>query len=98
VNRPRQLTILRKRMDRGEVTREWFAERSAALTQDIDEHGDRSLHVTSSYTLLAPMRHYLYREALRRATALDRPLDLESMRLPLTYRPADTLLQPDDRG
>ena len=98
VNRPRQLTILRKRMERGEVTPEWFAERSAALTQDIDEHGDRSLHLTSSYTLLAPLRHYLYREARRRARVLDRPLDLEALRLPLTYRPADDLLQPDDRG
>jgi hypothetical protein len=98
VNRPRQLTILRKRMERGEVTAEWFAERSAALTQDIDEHGDRSLHLTSSYTLLAPMRHSLYRQALRRARLLGRSLDLESLRLPLTYRTADTLLQPDSQG
>jgi hypothetical protein len=89
VNRPRQLTILRKRMERGEVTPQWFAERSAALTEDIDEHGDRSLHVTSSYTLLAPMRHYVYRLALRRALALGRSFDLDSLRLPLTYRPSE---------
>lgn len=98
VNRPRQLTILRKRMERGEVTPEWFAERSAALTQDIDEHGDRSLHVTSSYTLLAPLRHYLYREALQRAGALGRHFDLDLARVPLILRPSATLLQQDDRG
>jgi len=44
------------------------------------------------------MRHYVYRLALRRAQALGRPFDLASLRLPLTYRPADALLQPDDRG
>jgi hypothetical protein len=96
VNRPRQLTILRKRMERGEVTPEWFAERSAALTQDIDEHGDRSLHVTSSYTLLGPMRHYVYRLALRRARSLGRAFDLESLRLPLTYRPSEVALDRPD--
>ena len=69
VNRPRQLTILRKRMERGEVTPEWYEERVAALTEDIHDHGDRALHVTSSYTLLAPLRHYLHREARRRAAA-----------------------------
>jgi len=98
VNRPRQLTILRKRMERGEVTPEWFAERSAALTQDIDEHGDRSLKVTSHYTLLAPLRHYLYREALLRAESLGRPLDLDGVRMSLTYRHAAALLRPMDRG
>jgi urease beta subunit len=98
VNRERQLTILRKRMERGEVTPEWFAERSAALTQDIDDPGDRSLQITSHYTLLAPLRHYLYREALRRAEALGRPLDLDPTRLSLTYRPSPALLPSDDRG
>ena len=28
VNRPRQLTILQKRMERGAVTPEWYAERA----------------------------------------------------------------------
>ena len=57
VNRPRQLTILRKRMERGEVTADWYAERAAALTEDIHDYRDRALHVTSSFTLLAPLRH-----------------------------------------
>jgi hypothetical protein len=77
VNRPRQLTILRKRMERGEVSPAWFAERSAALTQDIEEHGDRALQLTSSYTLFGPLRYYLLREARRRAAALGRQLELD---------------------
>jgi hypothetical protein len=98
VNRPRQLTILRKRMERGEVTPAWFAERSRALTQDIHDHGDRSLHLTSSYTLLAPLRYYLHREAERRAARLGRRLDLDPRRAPLRYSPPPALLQPDPRG
>jgi hypothetical protein len=97
VNRPRQLTLLRKRMERGEMTPGWFAERAAALTADIDDQGDHLLRLTSSYTLFAPLRHYLHREATRRAHALGRALDLDALRVPLTYDPS-TALQPDDRG
>jgi len=97
VNRPRQLAILRKRMERGEVTPEWYAERVAALTQDIHDHGDRALQLTSSYTLLAPLRYYLYREARRRAELLERPLVLDSD-LPLVFRPSADQLQADDGG
>jgi hypothetical protein len=98
VNRPRQLTILRKRMDRGEVTPEWYEERVAALTQDIHEHGDRALHVTSSYTLLAPLRHYLHREARRRAEDLGRLLVLDPDRVPVLFRASAHQLQADDGG
>jgi hypothetical protein len=90
VNRPRQLTILRKRMERGEVTPEWFAERAAALTQQIDERGDESLHLTASYTFLAPLRYHLQREARRRAAALGRPLDFDALRAPLVFSPSHT--------
>lgn len=86
VNRPRQLTILRKRMERGEVTPEWYEERVAALTEDIHDHGDRALHVTSSYTLLAPLRHYLHQEALRRASQLGRRLVIDPDRVPILFR------------
>jgi hypothetical protein len=98
VNRPRQLTILRKRMERGEVAAEWYGERAAALTQDIHDHGDRALHVTSSYTLLAPLRHYLHREARRRAELLGRPLVLDPDRLPVLFRSSADQLQADDGG
>ena len=56
-------------MDRGEVTPAWYSERATALTQDIDDHGDQSLRLTSSYTFLAPLRFYLHREAEQRARA-----------------------------
>ena len=96
VNRPRQLTILRKRMERGEVTTEWYAERVAALTQDIHDHGDRALHVTSSFTLLAPLRHYLHREARRRAARLGRHLLIDPGRAPIVFRASADQLQADD--
>jgi hypothetical protein len=98
VNRPRQLTILRKRMERGEVSLEWYTERVAALTEDIRDHGDRALHVTSSYTLLAPMRHYLHREARRRAKRLGRPLEIDPDRFPILFRAPADQLQADDGG
>jgi hypothetical protein len=58
VNRQRQLALLEK-----ERTRGGFAERWAALTQPVDdEQDDRILHLTSSYTLMGPLRAALYRE------------------------------------
>ena len=98
VNRERQLTILRKRMDRGEVTPAWYSERATALTQDIDDHGDQSLRLTSSYTFLAPLRFYLHREAERRARALGRALTIDDRRLPFVFHPLPDQLQPDDQG
>jgi hypothetical protein len=96
VNRPRQLMILRKRMERGEVTPEWYAERVAALTEDIHDHGDRALRVTSSFTLLAPLRYYLHREATRRAERLGRPLVIDPLRAPILFRASADQLQIDD--
>jgi hypothetical protein len=97
VNRPRQLTILRKRMERGEVSPAWYSERAAALTQDIDDHGDQSLRLTSSYTFLAPLRFYLHREAERRARALGRTLNIDDRRLPFVFHPLPDQLQPEDQ-
>jgi hypothetical protein len=98
VNRPRQLADLRRRMDLGEVSPEWYAERSAALTQDIDDHGDQSLRLTSSYTFLAPLRFYLHREAERRARALGHAISIDDRRLPFLFHPLPDQLQPDDQG
>jgi hypothetical protein len=98
VNRPRQLTILRKRMERGEVTPGWYEERVAALTQDIHDHGDRALHVTSSYTLLAPLRHYLHQEALGRARQLGRTLRIDSDRVPVLFRASADQVQRTEGG
>jgi hypothetical protein len=82
-------------MERGEVSLEWYAERVAALTEDIHDHGDRALHVTSSYTLLAPLRHYLHREARRRAERLGRPLEIDPDRVPILFRASAAQLQDD---
>ena len=97
VNRPRQLTLLRKKMERHNLSAEWLEERAAALTQTIDAHGDRSLHLTASYTLLAPLRHHLHRVAHRRALEVGRPLDRDIRLRPIVYRPAADCLQPDRR-
>jgi hypothetical protein len=56
------------------------------LTEPIeDEFGDRLLHLTASYTLMAPVRFSLYRAVQDRAEALGAPLDIGAAGLPLTY-------------
>lgn len=66
VNRPWQLALLRKRMERGDVTPEWYAERAASLSEQIDDRGDEALELTSFYTLLGPLRHAIGSELERR--------------------------------
>jgi len=84
VNRPRQLTILKKRMERGAVTPEWYAERAKTLTETIgDEHGDQWLHLTSSYMFLGPLRFHLYRQIRLRAASLGRQIDVDEHRTPI---------------
>jgi hypothetical protein len=84
VNRSRQLTILRKRMERGAVTPEWYAERARALTDIIgDERGDQLLHLTSSYMFLGPLRFHLYKQIRRRAEQLGVSIDVDERRTPI---------------
>jgi hypothetical protein len=84
VNRPRQLTILRKRMERGAVTPEWYAERARALTDIIgDEPGDQLLHLTSSYMFLGPLRFHLYKQIRLRAENLGVSIDVDERRAPI---------------
>ncbi len=86
INRDRQLTALRKQLERGAVTEEWYAERQATLTQPIeDEFADRLLHLTSSYTMLAPLRARIYRAIEERAADLGLPLDLDDHAVPFVY-------------
>jgi len=71
VNRSRQMMILRRKLDSGDVSREWYEERHQILTQAYpDEDSDQRLHVTSDYTLLAPLRFHVYRQLRLRAEAL----------------------------
>lgn len=86
INRDRQLTALRKQLERGAVSEAWYAERHATLTQPIeDRFADRLLHLTSSYTMLAPLRARIYRAIEERAADLGVPLDLDDRAVPLVY-------------
>jgi hypothetical protein len=71
VNRSRQMMILRQKLERGDVSREWYEERHQILTQAYpDEDSDQRLHVTSDFTLLAPLRFHVKRQLRLRAEAL----------------------------
>jgi hypothetical protein len=84
VNRSRQLTILRKRMERGAVTPEWYAERAKALTDIIgDERGDQLLFLTSSYMFHGPLRFHLYKQIRLRAERLGVNIDIDEHRTPI---------------
>ena len=73
VDRFRQIMILEQKLDRGEVSHEWYQERLEILTRTYpDENSDQRLHVTSDYTLLGPLRFHLYR-AVRGAGRVPRP-------------------------
>jgi len=75
VDRFRQVMILNQKRDRGEVTNEWYQERLEILTRTYpDENSDLRLHLTSDYTLLAPLRFHLHRAVRLRAEALGLPL------------------------
>jgi hypothetical protein len=78
VNRPRQLTILRKRLERGAVTESWYVERAKTLTETIaDQRGERLLQLTSRYMFLGPLRYHLFRQGQRQAAALGRSLPVD---------------------
>jgi hypothetical protein len=73
VDRSRQRMILGQKRDRGEVTDAWYRERLEILTRDFpDENVDQRLHVTSDFTLLAPLRFHLYRQVRLRAERVGR--------------------------
>jgi len=87
VNRARLLVTLEKQLERGDVTREWYEERKKTLTEPVaDEWGDRLIHLTSSYTFMAPLRFHLYKLARLRGQALARPLPIDEAMLQITYR------------
>ncbi|HEV7670473.1 MAG TPA: hypothetical protein VGS22_18295 [Thermoanaerobaculia bacterium] len=77
INRARQMLILERRVERGEVSRQWAAERREILTRVYSgEDSDYLLQLTSNYTLLAPMRYHLYRQIRLRAESLGLAIDL----------------------
>lgn len=98
VNRPWQLALLKKRVESGSVTPEWYAERAASLAEQMDDRSDRSLRITSHYTLLAPLKHHLHSEARRRAAQLGRPLSIERPKRQIVVGPAEDRSHPDERA
>jgi hypothetical protein len=86
VNRPRLLVLLEEKYARGDVSREWYDERKATLTEPVaDEWGDRLLHLTSSYTFMGPLRYHLYRQARLRGESLGLAPAVDEAMLPLAY-------------
>src|SRR5947209_837996 len=77
VDRARQLIILEQKLERGEVSAQWAAERREALTRGYpDEDSDARLRLTSDYTLLGPLRFHLQRQVRLRTEALGFRVDL----------------------
>jgi hypothetical protein len=84
VNRAGQAAILQQKVERGEVTEQWAAERRGVLTRgERDEAAERSLQLTSDYTLLRPLRFHLQRQVRLRAESLGFTVDLDENRIAL---------------
>src|SRR4029078_7805237 len=82
LDRARQLLILEQKVERGEVTEEWAAERREALTRGYpDEDSDARLRLTSDYTLLGPLRFQLQRHGRLRTESLGFATGLHEDRL-----------------
>jgi hypothetical protein len=65
--------MLRRKLDVGEIDRDWYERRVGALAAQFpDESDDPKLQVTTDYTFLGPLRFHLTRAARRRAEALGR--------------------------
>jgi hypothetical protein len=82
VDRFRQIMLLEQKLDRGDVSHEWYQERLEILTRTYpDENSDQRLHVTSDYTLLGPLRFHLYKAVRRRAEELKLKVDVREDRV-----------------
>ncbi len=92
INRARQMLILERRVERGEVSRQWAAERREILTRVYSgEDSDHLLQLTSNHTLLAPLRYHLYRQIRLRAESLGLKTDLHEDRAlnPISFPACD---------
>jgi len=92
VDRARQMMLLKQKRERGEVTSEWSDERARIMGEAQPDDGqDRFLHLTSDYTLLGPLRFYLYRQVRERAEALGIRVDVDEDRIAGGAGPAAAL-------
>ncbi len=75
VDRATLMGMLRIKLDRGDVTKEWYAQRMSTLSVHFpDVSSDASLHATSDFTFLGPLRFHVTRAARMRAAELGRDL------------------------
>ena len=82
VDRGRQQMLLEQKRERGEVSQQWYDERAEILTRTYpDENSDQRLHLTSDYTLLAPLRYYVQRAVRTRAEDLGLAVDIHEDRM-----------------
>jgi hypothetical protein len=89
VDLDRQMLVLQRKYDRGEVTPGWYEERRAVLmATHRDPARDRRLQLTSDYTLLGPLRFHLFRQVRIRAQALGLRLDVHEDEAVAQTRPA----------
>jgi hypothetical protein len=94
VDRARQMMLLKQKRERGEVTSEWTDERERIMSETHpDDSQDRFLHLTSDYTLLGPIRFYLYRQVRERAAALGVRVDVDEDRIAGSDGPAAAALE-----
>ncbi len=71
VNAARLMSVLQRKFDEGEVSRDWYEERRKTLEASFpDERADRRLHLTSDFTILAPVRFFLWRQLRMRLESL----------------------------
>jgi hypothetical protein len=73
IDRTNLMGMLRVKLDRGDITKEWYEQRVRTLSRQFpDETSDRELHATSEFTFLGPLRFHLTRAARLRAAELGR--------------------------
>jgi predicted P-loop ATPase len=81
-DRARQLYLVEQKLERGEVSAQWVAERREALTHSFpDEDSEQRLLRTSAYTLLGPLRFHLQRQVRLRAESFGFRVDLHEDRV-----------------
>jgi hypothetical protein len=82
MDRERQMQIVDQKLERGEVSAEWVAERREVLTRTFpDEDSEQRLRQTSDYTLLGPLRFHLRRQVRQRIESLGFAIDLHEDQL-----------------